>query len=306
MKKFFTLTFLFSSLWVVAQDDLMKELEQGQKTETNYVSQTFKGTRIINGQSVETKGKGELEFIFAHRFDKINTGSYNAFGFDGFAVVRLGLEYGITDRLGVSVGRTFSYSNKMVDAYVRYKIARQSTGANSFPVTITGIGTLTYQAFPDAANAVLNSMALPSTSDRMAYIAELLIARKFSSKFSMQISPVFIHRNAVEKAIENNDDYAIAVGGRYKFTRSLSLIGEYYSRMNAHAGTPYYNSAGIGLDIETGGHVFQLVFTNSLGLNPNNIVTTTGARNGSDGNLGNGDVHFGFNITRTFQVTRRK
>src|SRR5579859_4529756 len=258
MKHFFTITALFSCLSVVAQDDLMKELEQGQKAESNYVGQTFKGTRIVNSQSVETKGKGELEFIFAHRFDKVNTGSYNAWGFDGFAIVRLGLEYGITDRLGVSVGRVFSFANKMADAYVRYKIARQSSGEKSFPVTITGIGTLTYQAYPNAATAVTNSIPNPSTSDRMAYIAELLIARKFSSKFSLQISPTLVHRNAVSKAFENNDDYAVGVGGRYKFTRSLSLIGEYYSRMNVHANSPYYNSAGLGIDIETGGHVFQL------------------------------------------------
>jgi hypothetical protein len=298
MKKIFTVLFLFPGL-LVAQDDLMKELEKGQKPQTNYVSQTFKGTRIINGQSVETKGKGELEFIFQHRFDKINTGSYNAFGFDGYAMVRLGLEYGITDRLGVSVGRTFSSGNKMVDTYLRYKIARQSTGEKSFPVTITGLGTITYQAFPNAANASVNNPNL-STGDRMAYIAELLIARKFSSKFSAQIAPTFIHRNGVDKTIENNDDYAVAFGGRYKLTRSLSLIGEYYTRLNVHANSPYYNSAGLGIDIETGGHVFQLVFTNSLGLNPNTIVTQT------DGKVSNGDIHFGFNITRTFQMTKRK
>lgn len=300
MKRIFTIAFLFSLSSLLAQDDLMKELEQGQKSETNYVTQTFKGTRIVNGQSVETKGKGEMEFIFAHRFDKINTGSYNAWGFDGYAIVRLGLEYGITDRLGIAIGRTFNYSSKMVDTYVRYKIARQSTGVKSFPVTITGIGTITYQAYPNAATAIGNSMLNPSTTDRMAYIAELLIARKFSSKFSAQIAPTFIHRNAVDKILENNDDYAIALGGRYKFTRSLSLIGEYYSRMNVHANSPYYNSAGLGLDIETGGHVFQLLFTNSLGLNPNTIITTT------DGKVSNGDVHFGFNITRTFQVAKRK
>src|SRR5258706_5208986 len=300
MKKIFTGFFLFSTLALWAQDDLMKELEKDQKAEINYVSQTFKGTRIVNGQSVETKGKGELEFIFAHRFDKLNTGSYNAWGFDGYAVVRLGIEYGITDRLSVAIGRTFNYSNKMVDTYLRYKIARQSTGAKSFPVTITGIGTITYQAYPNADAAAQAGIPMPNTSDRMGYVAELLIARKFSSKFSAQISPTFVHRNAVDKSIENNDDYAIGFAGRYKITRSLSLIGEYYSRMNVHADSPYYNSAGMGIDIETGGHVFQLIFTNSLGLNPNTIITTT------DGKVSNGDIHFGFNITRTFQLTKRK
>src|SRR5258706_85491 len=300
MKKIFTTVLFLSAISLFAQDDLMKELEQGQKQETNYVTQTFKGTRIINGQSVETKGKGELEFIFSHRFDYVNTGAYHVWGLDGYPAVRLGLEYGITDRLGVGIGRNFYYNNKMDDLYLRYKLARQSTGAKNFPVTITGIGTVTYQPYPNAADAAGNNIPLPSTTDRLAYVAEILIARKFSSKFSAQIAPTFVHRNAVDKSFENNDDIAIAFGGRFKFTRSLSLIGEYHSRMNVHANSPYYNSAGIGLDIETGGHVFQLIFTNSLGLNPNTIVTNT------TGNISNGDVRFGFNITRTFQLTKRK
>src|SRR5215831_5633177 len=153
MKKFFLTPFLLSAVTLCAQDDLMKELEQGQKPETNYVTQTFKGTRIINGQSVETKGKGELEFIFSHRFDKISTGAYQVWGLDGYPAVRLGLEYGITDRLGVGIGRNFYYNNKMEDLYLRYKIARQSSGAKSFPVTITGIGTFMYQPYPNAKDA---------------------------------------------------------------------------------------------------------------------------------------------------------
>src|SRR5258706_14703446 len=146
MNKLVALAFLDVSFGAWAQDDLMKELEKDQKPETNYTTQTFKGTRIINGQSVETKGKGELEFIFQHRFDKVNTGSYNAWGFDGYALVRLGLEYGITDRFGIGMGRNFFGDNKMVDLYGRYKVFGQSTGEKSFPVTITAIGTITYQA----------------------------------------------------------------------------------------------------------------------------------------------------------------
>ncbi len=155
-----------------------------------------------------------------------------------------------------------------------------------------------YQPYPNATDAANNGIPLPSTSDRLSYVAELLIARKFSSKFSAQIAPTFVHRNGVNQSYENNDDFAIAFAGRFKFTRSLSLIGEYYSRMNVHANSPYYNAVGAGLDIETGGHVFQLIFTNSLGLNPNTIVTQTDTKPG--------DLRFGFNITRTFQLAKRK
>ncbi len=299
MNKFFTASLLFVSFCGWAQDDLMKELEKDQKPETNYVTQTFKGTRIINGQSVETKGKGELEFIFAHRFGFLNSGSYHGYGFDDGAVVRLGVEYGISDRLGVGLGRNFYYNNKLVDLYLRYKLTRQSTGEHNFPVTITAIGTMTYQGYPNASDPTW-SLPVPSTSDRMGYVLEVPIARKFSSKFSAQLTPIFVHRNAVDKSIENNDDYAVAFAARYKLTRSFSLIAEYYDRLNANANSPYYNSAGFGFDIETGGHVFQMIFTNSTGLNPQTTVTQT------DGNINKSDVRFGFNITRTFQLGKRK
>jgi len=167
MTKFFTFSFLvLTAFGTQAQDDLMKELEKGQQPETNYTLQTFRGTRIINGQSVETKGKGELEFIFSHRFGRINTGAYNMWGLDGNdgINVRLGLEYGVTDRLSVAIGRSSSF--KDYDAYFRYKLLSQSTGAKSFPVTITVIGTMVYRAFPNAADAAALGVPNPSLRDR--------------------------------------------------------------------------------------------------------------------------------------------
>ncbi len=291
MKKNITLIFLLGSISVFAQDDLMKELEQDQKPEITYVGQTFKGTRIINSQSVETKGKGELEFLFSHRFGRINEGSFNLWGLDQ-AYVRLGFEYGITDRLGIAIGR--SSTDKTYDSYIRYKLARQSTGARNFPVTITTIGTANLKTTPSASE---NPSVL--FEDRLSYVAQVLIARKFSSKFSAQVMPVFVHRNAVNKLVENNDDYAIGIAGRYKITRSLALTGEYFHRLNQTQNTPYYNSLGFGLEIETGGHVFQMVFSNSLGMIDRAVVAET------DGNFGNGDVHFGFNISRAFQLKKK-
>lgn len=292
MKKILTLTFLVASLRLVAQDDLMKELEQSQKPETIYVGQTFKGTRIINGQSVETKGKGELEFLFSHRFGRINEGSFNLWGLDQ-AFVRLGFEYGITDRLGIAIGR--SSTDKTYDSYLRYKVARQSTGARNFPVTITTIGTVNLKTTPSASEN-------PSVQfqDRLSYVAQVLIARKFSPKFSAQLTPVFVHRNVVNKLFENNDDYALGIAGRYKITRSLAITGEYFHRLNQLKNSPYYNSLGFGLEIETGGHVFQMVFSNSLGMIDRAVVAET------DGNFSNGDVHFGFNVSRAFQVRKKK
>lgn len=275
-----------------AQDDLLKELEQSQKSEVEYIEQTFKGTRLVNGQTVETKGQGELEFIFAHRFGPVNGGFYELFGLDQ-AYVRLGLEYGITDRLGAGFGRN-SY-DKTMDAYLRYKVLRQSKGARVMPVTVTLFGQAASKLSPrkeDDPNM--------NPTNRMSYTAQALIARKFNQNLSLMLMPTFNHRNLVDQTVDYNDTYALGFGGRLKVTRSIALTTEYYYRLNEHADNPTYNPLGFGIDIETGGHVFQLVMTNSRGLTERAYLTET------VGNFWDGDISLGFNITRTFQVVKRK
>lgn len=276
----------------MAQDDLMSVLELQEEPGTTYTLQTFKGTRVINGQSVETKGKGELEFIFSHRFGRINSGSYNFWGLDD-AFVRLGLEYGITDRLGVGIGR--SSTDKTFDGFVRYKVLRQSTGSVNMPFTITAIGSGFVKTSPKAKDNPQISMI-----DRLAYAMELAIARKINSSLSLQLTPLVVHRNAVNQFEENNDDVALGFGGRHKITRSLSITGEYFYRLNPHANSSRYDAMGLGVDIETGGHVFQLILTNSLGLFTRSVVSET------QGDFFDGDIHFGFNISRNFQLIHKK
>lgn len=281
------------SICAVAQDDLLKELQDSAPVETEYAIQTFKGTRLINGHTVETKAGGELEFIFAHRFGAINGGLFEMFGLDD-AYVRLGLDYGINDRLSASIGR--NSVDKTVDGYLKYKIARQQKGANSFPVTITGLAGTAYKSSPREEDLPEGFKGV----DRLAYVGQLLIARKFTSRLSLQIMPTMIHKNAVDRTRENNDQFAIGVGGRYKITRSVAFTSEYYYRLGVPDANEAYNTLGFGIDIETGGHVFQLVFTNTRGLTERSFITET------EGNFADGDIHFGFNITRTFQLGGKK
>lgn len=277
---------------LMAQDDLLKELEQSQKPEVELIEQTFKGTRLVNGQTVETKGQGELEFIFAHRFGPINGGLYELFGLDQ-AYVRLGLEYGIMDRLGVGFGRN-SY-DKTMDVYGRYKLLRQSKGARVMPVTVTLFAQAAAKMSPKQEDDPLMTI-----ENRMSYTAQALIARKFNQNLSLQLMPTFNHRNLVDQTQDYNDTYALGIGGRLKVTRSIALTTEYYYRLNEHAENPTYNPLGFGIDIETGGHVFQLVMTNSRGLTERAWLTET------VGNFFDGDISLGFNITRTFQIVKRK
>ena len=286
-----TIILISCSLYSFAQDDLLKELEQSQPKEVLYATATFKSTRLVNGQTIETKGKGELEFIFAHRFGAISSGSYNLYGLDQ-AYVRLGLEYGLTDRLGVGIGR--NSVDKTVDAFLRYRFLKQSSGARNMPVTITAFTNAAVKNSPQELDPGM------VYSDRLSYTAQLLIARKFSPKLSLQLMPTIIHRNSVDKTIENNDLIALGMGGRIKVTRSIALTTEYYHRIAVKEGNPYYNCVGFGIDIETGGHVFQLVMTNAQGITERAFIGET------TDNFFTGGIHLGFNVTRTFQLRKKK
>lgn len=294
MKKSILFVFiLYCCTNLYAQDDLMKELEGNQPEETDYAFQTFKGTRLINGHTIENKAAGTLEFIFAHRFGAINGGLYEMFGLDE-AYVRLGLDYGITNNMSVSIGR--NSVDKTLDGYIKYKLIRQSKGARTFPVTITALAGTAYRISPkkeDAADGFENV-------DRLAYVTQLLIARKITPSFSLQIAPTYIHKNAVDQTIEENDQVAIGVGGRIKLTGSVAFTSEYYYRLNVLENNPTYNTLGFGIDIETGGHVFQIVVTNTRGLTERAFITET------EGDFGAGDIHLGFNVTRTFQLRSKK
>jgi hypothetical protein len=292
-KMLLALCFFLLSTPLLAQEDLLKELEESKPPETYPSLQTFKGTRLINGHTVETKSGGDLEFIFAHRFGPINNGLFEFFGLDE-AYVRLGLDYGITENLSVSIGR--NSVDKTVDGYLKYRVVRQSTGAHSFPVTITALGGAAYKVSPHK-DEVPDGF---TNVDRLAYVAQILVARKVSSNLSLQLMPTMIHKNAVDQAMEKNDQFALGLGARYKITKSMALTGEYYYRLAVMEANPSFNTLGFGVEIETGGHVFQIVFTNTTGLTERAFITET------EGDFGDGDIHFGFNVTRTFQFKEKK
>lgn len=309
MKRIITVLMLLGlPLLTLAQDDLLGELEKNSK-DTEYAVATFKGTRLVNGHTVETKGAGSLEFIFMHRFGAINDGWYELYGLDQ-AYVRLALDYGITDNLSVSIGR--NSVDKTMDGYLKYKFLKQSSGVKNFPVTITALAGAAYKTSPKE-NSQVNADF--QTVDRLSYTGQLLIARKFTSNFSLQIMPTMVHKNFVftftdnqggELPKESNDQFFLGIGGRLKLTKGLSINTEYYQHLNPRGNSGYadgdklYNSLGFGIDIETGGHVFQLILTNTRGLTERAFLTET------TDDFFAGDIHLGFNVTRTFQIKKKR
>ena len=274
--------------------DLFKMQDEQNKKEakdkTDITTSTFKTTRLINGQSIENTGAGILDLKISHRFGTVNSGAYNLYGLDQ-ATKRIGLDYGISNRLEVGVGR--SAFNKEFDGFFKFRILRQSTGKVNMPISISVASTGIISTIKSA------TVSYPiNFSDHLNFVNQVLIARKFGDYFSLQLTPTMVHYNIVPSKAIPNDLYSLGTGFRLRLSKRVNLTGEYYYQQHPLAG--YYNPVALGFDIETGGHVFQLHFTNSTGINERSFITQT------DGRWQNGAVHFGFNISRVFTVVKHK
>ncbi|MEO1097945.1 MAG: DUF5777 family beta-barrel protein [Bacteroidota bacterium] len=287
MKKLQTLlitVFCISVTSLFAQDDLMSLLDDQTEDPIQFIEATFKGSRLINGHTVQTRKHRELEFLISHRFGRVNSGADELFGLD-VSNIRLGLEYGLTKFLTVGVGR--SSFDKTFDGFLKVKPLKQSKGAKSMPISLVYFTSMAYKSLK-------NQDGFEDTESKLAYTHQILIARKFSPGLSFQLMPTLIHRNKVEEIKGDNDQFALGIGGRVKLTQRVSLNAEYYYRYDAPANPDLFNSLAIGFDIETGGHVFQLHFTNSRTMIERGFITET------TGDYFGGDIHFGFNVSRVF------
>ncbi|MBS1502000.1 MAG: hypothetical protein JST32_08060 [Bacteroidetes bacterium] len=269
------------------QDDQDKK---EKKDKTDKTTSIFKTTRIINGQSIENTGAGILDLKISHRFGMVNSGSYNFYGLDQ-ATLRIGMDYGISNRLEVGVGR--STYNKEFDGFLKFRVLRQSTGKVNMPLSVSLVSTAVLTTLKDQPEPYQINY-----SDHLVYVNQVLLARKFGDYFSLQFSPTMVHYNIVATSSMPNDYYSVGSGFRLRLSKRVNLTGEYYYQFQRLTG--YYNAASVGFDIETGGHVFQLFFTNSTGINEKSFITQT------DGRWANGGVHFGFNISRVFTVAKHK
>jgi hypothetical protein len=281
MKRFFVTAVCFLGLATAyGQEDLLKELDSTQVADT-YATAAFKGLQIVTLQTTKVPAKKEFYFVVSHRFGSVKGGISEFFGLDQ-ATTKLGGVYGISEWLSVSLSRhTLS---KVYETGVKYRLARQNA---DFPVDIVGYNTIDI-------NSLLEDEDYPKLefADRITYITQVLISRKMSEKFSLELVPSYIHKNLYNPELENDNQFSMGAGGRMKLTKRLSLNMEYM--YNFDKPDFYNNPLSVGLDIETGGHVFQLLFTNSQSMTEAGYVT-----NGT-GDWGKGDFFFGFNLYRVF------
>jgi hypothetical protein len=293
----------FICLGAIAQawgQDLESLLDSNEEKKVEYTKATFKSSRVVNLHSVEKVATGALEFRISHRFGTLNGGSYQLWGLDQ-ATIRLGLDYGISDWLMVGLGR--STYEKTYDFFVKANLTRQSTGARQMPVSVLYFGSVAINTLrPDA----LGSREM-DFQNRLSYVNQVIIGRKFSEAFSLQLSPTFVMRNMTPMSLTRSDNlWALGAAGRLKLSKRVALNAEYVYRLPPTESRAlaefnnYYNSLSIGFDIETGGHVFQFHVSNSSPMIEKGFLAET------TGDWTNGGVHIGFNITRNFQLGNKK
>lgn len=289
MKFIYFLLFSFP-LALQAQDDLLSSLNDSTASKKDFTTATFKATRLINSHTSEVMGKRALDFRIAHRFGPFNSGYYNWYGLDGPATIKISLEYSFDGRLMFGLGR--SSLQKLYEGFLKYRLIRQTTD-NRTPVSVTLLASMNLNQQKQEMLPYYTGFA-----SRLSYAYQVIIARKFNERLSLQLSPTMIHFNTVANIEDKNDVYALVGAGRYKFTKSMAVTFEYGLRFKGLTNQykDYYNTMSVGIDIETGGHVFQMFVTNSTGMNEVQFLPYT-ATSWKDGG-----IRLGFNVSRVFGI----
>jgi len=282
MKYIITLLFLLPAILFSQEEDLLAEIDD--KVEDGYKSAAFKGLKIVNFNSTKMVSNNEFYFVVSHRFGSLETGFKDFFGLDQ-AVTRLNLIYGVTDAINIGVSR--SSFRKIYESSLKIRLFREKKGG--FPVTIVSSNNI-------LINTALDEEILPGLKfeNRLGYTAQLLISKKFNESFSVQLMPTFFHDNYVDIDEQHNSQYVIGFGGRHKLTKRWSINVDYGLHLNRASNSPFKNPLSIGFDLETGGHVFQLHFTNAQPMNTNGFLGQ------GTGDWEDGNIFFGFNLSRVF------
>ncbi|PCJ84685.1 MAG: hypothetical protein COA57_08885 [Flavobacteriales bacterium] len=302
------LVFILSFLSITAQDDLMDmlEAEMQDTSENENVWATFKAIKVINAQTIETvKGKS-LDFRVGHRFGNIieqasgSGGFHEFFGIDNAADIRISFDYGITDNIQIGFGR--SKQMEALDGSFKWRFLSQ-TENSKMPVSAVWFTSAAFTPARDPDSLYQN------LAHRLSYVHQLVIARKFSSWLSLEVLPTIVHRNVVRRYFnekgqeEENTFFALGIAGRIKVTKRIALVADYFHLFSNYRSatadtrdpfTNYYAPLGVGVEIETGGHVFTINFTNSGGITENNFLPNT------TDSWSTGAFKYGFNISRVF------
>lgn len=276
------LAILLLPITSLAQDDLLGELEA--EAEEVVVNQpAFKAMKIGNLQSTKVAAKGDLYMYVSHRFGTIKNGFDTFFGLDD-ANTKIQLVYGVSERLQLGASR--ESWRKTLAGSAKFRVADQKA---KFPLNVVLYSTLNY-------NSEVSEDRYPflESVDRLSYAHQLLLSRRFSNKFSFELAPSLVRQNLVYEVGQDHDQLVLGLGGRYKVTKRTSINADYAYNLSRVEDTAFNDPLTIGVDIETGGHVFQLLFSNAQSTNEPGFLSN------AVGDWSDGDIFFGFNIVRVF------
>lgn len=269
------------------------------------VTATFKTTRLVNLQTIEQVKQGELDFRITHRFDDIagaGGGITTLYGLDNVTDIRIAFDYGVKDWWTVGFGRSKgAYERRqIVDLNSKIKLITQKQSGGS-PLSASLYFAAEIATMHTSSDITSVNYFKENGFYRVNYVSQLLLARKFGSRLSILLSPTFVYRNLVNYK-ENNATFALGAGIRYKFTKRVGLIVDYFQTFDSYltAANGFRAPLGVGIELETGGHVFHLLFSNNSGLLESQYLTA----NKQDWTKG--QFRFGFNISRVFTVAKRQ
>jgi hypothetical protein len=278
-KSFLAIPFIF----------LLLSKAEGQNTEMPVFTfkggsyeQTFSTVRIGLAQSVLVAPKGEFHLVVLHRFYEISSNVNEFFGMD-HAYTRLGFDYGIFNWLSATIGRSMTAGN--YEFALKAVMLKQN--GNDMPVSLSWYGSALENTYP-----ISDTLGHDSFGGRLSFVNQLNIARN-QGIFSFQVSPLWLHVNYNRTTQGPLDIFAVDLGSRVRLTEMLGIIAEYIPILTNEEFTKM-NPFTIGLDINTGHHQFQLIFSNSQGTDENSVLTQT------EGSWSKGHIYFGFNLTRVF------
>ena len=280
-------SFIFVFLFIIGNVEAQEE-----KPEIQYAYNTFEGTRVVVGHSMEMLREGDMDFLIGHKFGRVNSGAYEFFGLDQ-AIIRIGFDYAVKDWLNIGVGR--SSLDKLLDGFIKVQIVRQQSGGFTFPISIVALSTIagTTLRAPDPNFPLL-------IQNRLSYTNQLLLGRQFGERYSIQLMPTHAHYNLVENRNLKNDIFSLGVATKVQLTKAIAFKAEYYYTFPGQLSENRTNSLAIGFDFDTGSHVFQTHLSNSGGLVESAFIGNT------TGNWALGDIHLGFTISRVFRLKGRR
>lgn len=270
--------------------DLLSQLESEYIDKPQYAMSTFKGNRLSIGHSVETRKKGSLELTFMSRYWNTPQEESNTFVADRMCA-RFGVDYAFTDRFTAGVG--FGPPNGIVDGYVKYRLLRQGVDGHGSPVGITGLQTATYRS-----RQLTGVERRDEFFDKTAFTTQLLIARKISTNFSLQVSPTFVHRSSSSSPLDDQNHFALGFGGRFKVSNHVSVVSEYYYVANELESIETFGSFALGVNWDVRNILLQFTMTNNPIFTEDTFITQTR----KNFNFRDGNFFFGFNATYFIQL----